>query len=358
MLGTKKTLSQYLRQWWSRSIVHIWVSRIDWDDYFTVLGKYIHAEKRRYFWALEGYLHPHSWKWAIPTHQVGSGRETGWPCFVKSPLAHKPQNWNHQHRSHVLFTEKFIVSIYRSNGHAVVFRHVVERLEDCCIQEIDGILSNDDQTGRGWPWTHHRISHETSADGSSFDNMRQQHRWSWVSLGHRSGCLVSHTLIAKECISAPDREWFLDYESYTTRMSDIRSEKYALLKSLSIIFLFNEWFDLDKGPCHCMNQWWLGLFYATGPPWLSYPTNMIWPIDGNFYSYPHHKPWYQGSWGQSGADRTQVGPMLAPWTLLTGKLCHPLITHAWSLLYGWAVTGCGEASIVDPTHMPHFNCNC
>ena len=26
-------------------------------------------------------------------------------------------------------------------------------------------------------------------------------------------------------------------------------------------------------------------------------------------------------WGPSGADRTQVGPMLAPWTLLSGKLC-------------------------------------
>ena len=29
-------------------------------------------------------------------------------------------------------------------------------------------------------------------------------------------------------------------------------------------------------------------------------------------------PWSQGSWGPSGADRTQVGPMLAPWTLLSG----------------------------------------
>ena len=37
-------------------------------------------------WAHEGYLHPHNWKWAIPTPQVGSGRGTGWPYFVKSPL--------------------------------------------------------------------------------------------------------------------------------------------------------------------------------------------------------------------------------------------------------------------------------
>ena len=26
------------------------------------------------------------------------------------------------------------------------------------------------------------------------------------------------------------------------------------------------------------------------------------------------------TWGPSGADRTQVGPMLAPWTLLSGML--------------------------------------
>ena len=38
-------------------------------------------------WAHEGYLHPHNWNWAIPTPQVGSGQRTGWPYFVKSPLA-------------------------------------------------------------------------------------------------------------------------------------------------------------------------------------------------------------------------------------------------------------------------------
>ena len=85
-LGTEKTLSPYLSQWWSRPMVHIWVIRIDWVDCFTVLGKYIHAEKNSAVWAHEGYLHPHSWKWAIPTPQVGSGRRTGRPYFVKSPM--------------------------------------------------------------------------------------------------------------------------------------------------------------------------------------------------------------------------------------------------------------------------------
>ena len=39
-------------------MMHIWVSRIDWVDYFTVLGKYIHAEKNGTDWAHEGYLAP------------------------------------------------------------------------------------------------------------------------------------------------------------------------------------------------------------------------------------------------------------------------------------------------------------
>ena len=93
-LGTEKTLSHYLSQWWSRPMVHIRVSRIDWVDYFTVLGKYIHAEKNGTVWALEGYLHPHSWKWAILTPQVGSGREKGWPYFVKFPVRRSvTQQW-------------------------------------------------------------------------------------------------------------------------------------------------------------------------------------------------------------------------------------------------------------------------
>ena len=86
-IHTEKTLyiSHYLSPGWL--MVHIWVSRIDWVDYFTVLGKYIHAEKNGTVWAYEGCFHPHIWKWAIPTRQVGSGRGTGRPFFVNSRLA-------------------------------------------------------------------------------------------------------------------------------------------------------------------------------------------------------------------------------------------------------------------------------
>ena len=39
------------------------------------------------------------------------------------------------------------------------------------------------------------------------------------------------------------------------------------------------------------------------------------------------------TWGPSGADRTQVGPMLAPWTLLSGLLCHDDI-KTWKCISG------------------------
>ena len=50
---------------------------------------------------------------------------------------------------------------------------------------------------------------------------------------------------------------------------------------------------------------------------------------------------YMGpTWGPSGADKTQVGPTLAPWTLLSGPRCHvlyPVLTvetyHAHQLVW-------------------------
>ena len=35
------------------------------------------------------------------------------------------------------------------------------------------------------------------------------------------------------------------------------------------------------------------------------------------------------TWGQAGADRTQVGPILAPWTLLSGVICGILFENHW-----------------------------
>ena len=77
-------------------------------------------------------------------------------------LAHRHQNWNHQHWSHVFFADGSMVSLHNCNGHARVFHRVVVSLVDCCIQETDGILVHDDQIGRGWRTTHNQISHDTN----------------------------------------------------------------------------------------------------------------------------------------------------------------------------------------------------
>ena len=80
-----------------------YMSLSDWLSWsLHVLGRYIHTEKNGTVWAHEGYLHPHSWKWAIPTPQVGSGWGTGWPYFVKSPVGghswpHLPCSVPHNH---------------------------------------------------------------------------------------------------------------------------------------------------------------------------------------------------------------------------------------------------------------------
>ena len=58
-------------------------------------------------------------------------------------------------------------SLYNSDGRARVRRHVGERPVDCSTQTTDKFHEHDNQSYRGWPWTHYQISDETSADGSS-----------------------------------------------------------------------------------------------------------------------------------------------------------------------------------------------
>ena len=40
------------------------------------------------------------------------------------------------------------------------------------------------------------------------------------------------------------------------------------------------------------------------------------------------------TWGPSGAGRTQMGPMLAPWTLLSGELLRSLMRPQWTKIEG------------------------
>ena len=64
-----------------------------------------------------------------------------------------------------------------------------------------------------------------------------------------------------------------------------------------------------------------------------------------YYMYTH--PWYQGpwrpTWGPYGANGTQVGPMLAPWTLLSGMT--PFTCGKASVHGGQLVDKCFEVSL-------------
>ena len=64
------------------------------------------------------------------------------------------------------------------------------------------------------------------------------------------------------------------------------------------------------------------------------------------------------TWGPSGADRTQVGPILAPWTLLAGicwtefvqtpQLWHPSIQEAKLIIHGMHTSNANHCDIVTP----------
>ena len=83
-------------------------------------------------------------------------------------MAHWHQNWNHQHWSYLLFDPESSASRDNCNWLVRVFCHFAERLEDFYVQYVGGINKHDDQSGRSWPWTYHRISHETRTNGYSY----------------------------------------------------------------------------------------------------------------------------------------------------------------------------------------------
>ena len=75
------------------------------------------------------------------------------------------------------------------------------------------------------------------------------------------------------------------------------------------------------------------------------------------------------TWGPSGADRTQVGPMLAPWTLLSGETSHGVASPSrvdvqWNILCRgskWTVhtvclvvAGCGLRQPLFSLRLPTF----
>ena len=73
------------------------------------------------------------------------------------------------------------------------------------------------------------------------------------------------------------------------------------------------------------------IWSCLGPPLevLLNGPNYIWPgsSDGTLIAR-----FVGPTWGPSGADRTQVGPMLDPWTLLSGAVASKMGTITWSII--------------------------
>ena len=106
--------------------------------------------------------------WISPKPSRPMSQTDSWPPLLPLHVGSQAPEVNRQHSSRAFFADESLVSLYNYNGHARLFRRVVERLVDGFIHETDGIHKHEDQNGRGWPWDHHRISHETSADASRF----------------------------------------------------------------------------------------------------------------------------------------------------------------------------------------------
>ena len=87
-------------------------------------------------------------------------------CHKRCIWARMHQNWNHQHWSHIIFSDEFRFSIYHWDGRARVRRCVGERLVDCCIEEMYGNVGPSlmHQANRScWWWIVRSTSNATLA---------------------------------------------------------------------------------------------------------------------------------------------------------------------------------------------------
>ena len=81
-------------------------------------------------------------------------------------------------------------------------------------------------------------------------------------------------------------------------------------------------------------------------------------------TWPSRMAWFMGpTWCPSGADRTQVGPILAPWTLLSGKICgdttsftHNVISGRWPKNIFYRHTVLNTACTSNHTDASHLAC--
>ena len=122
--------------------------------------------------------------------------------------------------------------------------------------------------------------------------------------GHLRGDYLGLNIVLRSFVM---RRW-ISMKDHTTLCLHAESVATRAKPPLSLISRWNKEHDVDvwQPPNISRSHLYRGTF-----PWT--PTTAI------YRAYTVAR--FMGStWGPSGADRTQVGPMLAPWALLSGRL--------------------------------------
>ena len=92
--------------------------------------------------------HPHCCSRLTP-HRCGC-------CCV---MADRPQKWNHQHWSHVIFDDECKASLNHSDSHACEFHLFLRCNNPLAFQQYNVKLGHANHSCRGWPSTHQQIVH-------------------------------------------------------------------------------------------------------------------------------------------------------------------------------------------------------
>ena len=113
----------------------------------------------------------------------------------------------------------------------------------------------------------------------------------------------------------------------------------------NILHWFRWWLGADQATHHYLTQCWYVVMmhiYTTQPQWVRV-LHFVQP----WWSARQSTQWKTNqiakligpTWGPSGAVRTQVGPMFAPWTLLSGKAnLRDLIAATGLVISNWIQT--------------------
>ena len=241
----------------------------------------------------------------------------------------------------------------------------------CCIQETNVICGHDDQNGRGWPSTHHRRSHETNAAGSILGPVCQHptaaamiSSQSWASVQMYwaiSSCYQTSLGRAAQTERRPIRlissTLILDAEGNFFRLMIRRRAWHPF----DVIVFKRCPFSSQSNMINTARQieaafWVIGeigspyreglLVQRDGQPWkfVRGSRKLFWILSGVLHWYWHRVPpavgakrWHYpdskvhgANMGPYGSCRPQMGPMLAPWTFLSGSR---VIPYKWRQVY-------------------------